>query len=34
MVDGVARDDFQPLMTARECEKCGYLEFYTRPVSG
>jgi hypothetical protein len=34
MVDGVVRDDFQPLLTARECCECGYLEFYTRPVRG
>jgi hypothetical protein len=34
MVDGVAREDFQPLLTARECAECGYLEFYTRPVKG
>lgn len=32
MVDGVAREDFQPLLTARECSGCGYLEFYTRGV--
>ncbi len=34
MVDGVAREDFQPLLSARECAECGYLEFYTRPVRG
>ncbi|MBA2565410.1 MAG: hypothetical protein H0V09_08315 [Gemmatimonadetes bacterium] len=32
MIDGVARDDFQPLLSARECSDCGYLEFYTRPA--
>lgn len=30
MVDGVARDEFRPLLTARECRACGYLELYTR----
>ncbi|MGH3111961.1 MAG: hypothetical protein ACRDOP_00670 [Gaiellaceae bacterium] len=30
MVDGVAREEFQPLLTARECSACGYLELYTR----
>lgn len=30
MIDGRAREDFQPLLTARECSTCGYLEFYTR----
>jgi len=30
MIDGVAREDFQPLLSARECNDCGYLEFYTR----
>jgi hypothetical protein len=34
MVDGVVREDFQPLLTACECAVCGYLEFYTRPVRG
>lgn len=33
MVDGVSREDFQPLLTARECSSCGFLELYTRPVS-
>lgn len=32
MVDGVGREDFQPLLTARECSGCGYLEFYTRGI--
>ncbi len=34
MIDGIAREDFQPMLTARECGECGYLEFFTRPLSG
>jgi hypothetical protein len=34
MVDGVAREDFQPLLSAKECSDCGFLEFYTKPVRG
>jgi hypothetical protein len=34
MIDGIAREDFQPMLTARECGECGYLEFFTRPPSG
>jgi hypothetical protein len=34
MVDGVAREDFQPLLSAKECSACGYLEFYTKPARG
>jgi predicted nucleic-acid-binding Zn-ribbon protein len=34
MIDGVSREEFQPLLSARECSICGYLEFYTKPPAG
>jgi hypothetical protein len=34
MIDGIVREDFQPMLTARECGECGYLEFFTRPLNG
>jgi predicted nucleic-acid-binding Zn-ribbon protein len=32
LIDGVVREEFQPLLAARECSECGYLEFYARPA--